>query len=51
MERDTEISAFDVKIDPTQNILGTANMIISVAIVPVGVAKQITINIGFAVSV
>lgn len=51
MERDTEISAFDVKIDPTQNILTTSNMIIAVAIVPVGVAKQITINIGFAVAI
>ena len=51
MERDTEISAFNVKIDSTQDILTTSNMIISVAIVPVGVAKQITINIGFAVSV
>lgn len=51
MERDTEISAFSVKIDPTQDILTTSNMIIAVAIVPVGVAKQITINIGFAVSV
>lgn len=51
MERDTEISAFSVKIDPTQNVLTTSNMVIAVAIVPVGVAKQITINIGFAVSV
>ncbi len=51
MERDTEISAFSVKIDPTQDILTTSNMVIAVAIVPVGVAQQITINIGFAVSV
>ena len=51
MERDTEISAFSVSIDPTQDILTTSNLIIAVAIVPVGVAKKITINIGFAVSV
>lgn len=51
MERDTEISAFNVSIDPTQDILTTSNLIIAVAIVPVGVAKKITINIGFAVSV
>lgn len=51
MERDVEISAFDVTVDPTQNVLSSSNVTVAVAIVPVGVAKTITVNIGFAVSI
>jgi hypothetical protein len=51
MERDEEISAFNVIIDPTQDILATSKLIITIQIVPVGVARQIEINIGFTVSV
>lgn len=51
MVRDTEISAFGVDIDTTQNVLSTSNLIISVKIVPIGVARQITINIGFSLSI
>jgi len=51
MVRDTEISAFAVDIDTTQNVLSTSNLIISVKIVPIGVARQITVNIGFTLSI
>jgi hypothetical protein len=51
MARDSEISAFSVVINPAQNVLTSSNLVIAVAVVPVGVSKQITINIGFAVSV
>lgn len=46
MEADSEISAGLAQIDPTQNILSTSNLIISVQIVPVGIAETITVNIG-----
>lgn len=50
MEADSEISAGLAQIDPTQDILGTSNLIISVQIVPVGIAETITVNIGLALN-
>lgn len=46
-----EISARKVTIDPSQDVLSTSILTIGVLIVPVGVARQIVFNIGFAVSV
>jgi hypothetical protein len=40
-----------VVIDPDQNVLQTSEIVLTVTIIPVGVARQITVNIGFAVSV
>lgn len=51
MVRDNELSAFDVTIDPTQNVLSTNNLTIAVKLVPIGVARQITVNIGFTLSI
>lgn len=51
MERDEEISASSVKIDPTQNVLSTSQLIITVTIVPVGVARNIVVKIGYALSI
>jgi hypothetical protein len=51
MVRDTELSAFAVDIDTTQNVLSTSNLTISIKLVPIGVARQITINIGFTLSI
>ena len=45
------IKAFKVTINPLQNVLSTGKLSIGVKIVPVGVARQIEINIGFAVKV
>lgn len=51
MVRDNELSAFAVTIDPTQNVLSTSNLTIAVKLVPIGVARQITVNIGFTLSI
>ena len=51
MERDGEISAFNVIINPEQDVLSTSKLAMAIQIVPVGVARQIEINIGFAVSI
>lgn len=51
MKRDGEISAFLVTINPVQDILATSKLTIGVKIVPVGVARKIEFNIGFAVKV
>ena len=40
-----EISASEVKIDPTQDVLATSTLTVSVDIVPTGIAEFITINI------
>lgn len=51
METDGEISGFEVLLDPTQNVLSTSKIVMGVKIVPVGVAREIEINLGFALSV
>jgi hypothetical protein len=48
---DGTLPANSVLIDPDQNVLLTSEIVITVTIVPVGVARQITVNIGFAVSI
>jgi len=51
MQRRGEVSAFSVVIDPDQDVLSTSKLTITIKIVPVGVARNIVVNIGFAVSV
>jgi hypothetical protein len=51
MEREGELSAFQVLIDPTQNVLSTSKVVISIKIVPIGVAEFIEVNIGFTLSI
>lgn len=51
MQRDFELSAFKVTIDPTQDVLTDNELTIAVKLVPVGVADTITVNIGFALSI
>jgi hypothetical protein len=46
-----EISAMDVLIDPTQNVLATSTLTITVKIVPVGIAEQIVVNIGLTTAI
>jgi hypothetical protein len=50
-DENNELPANSVLIDPDQNVLSTSQIIITVQIVPVGVARLITVNIGFVVSV
>jgi hypothetical protein len=49
MVTDLELSGFSVVIDPSQNVLASSEIVLTVTLVPVGVARQITINIGFGV--
>ena len=46
-----EISARKVTIDPSQNVLASSVLNIGILIVPVGVAREIVFNIGFAVNI
>lgn len=50
MAANNEVSAYDCTISPAQNILATSNLEVSVAIVPYGTSKTITVNIGFVAS-
>ncbi len=51
MQRDFELSAFEVTIDPAQDVLSDNELTIAVKLVPVGVADTITVNIGFALTI
>lgn len=51
MQRDREVSEFSVVINPKQNVLSTSKLIVNVKMVPVGVADEIEVNIGFALSI
>ena len=51
MVRNNELSAYAVIINPVQPILQTGNLTIAIELVPIGVARKITINIGFTVSI
>lgn len=50
MQINGEISQFQVLIDPTQNVASTSTLELTVKIVPVGVARFITVNIGFSLT-
>ena len=49
MLRDSEMSGYTVYIDPAQNIVATSILNIQVRITPMGVARNIVVNLGFAV--
>lgn len=46
-----ELSAFEVIVDPDQDVLSTSTIVLSVSLVPVGVAREIVFNIGFVTSI
>jgi hypothetical protein len=50
MRRDSEISDFDTTISAVQNVLSTGKIVVSVNIVPIGVARNFVVNIGFNVA-
>lgn len=45
MQRDGEISAYGISIDPTQNVASTSKVVIAVKDIPVGVARNIEVDI------
>jgi hypothetical protein len=51
MVRDGEVSAVSVSIDPSQNVATTSIVIVTINLVPIGVARNITVNIGFQASI
>jgi hypothetical protein len=57
MQRDGEISGtpekpgFSVAINASQNVLSTGKLVVAISIIPIGVARNITVNIGFNVSI
>lgn len=51
MESQGELSGFAVSINPEQDVLANSTLQIDVRLVPVGVARNIDISLGFAVSV
>ncbi|MEG3973460.1 DUF2586 family protein [Microcoleus sp. herbarium8] len=51
MERDGEISGFKIFINPNQDVLSTSKLEVTLKVVPVGVMREITVNLGFALQV
>lgn len=51
MRQNGEISEGEIIINPAQDILGTSKLVIGAKIVPVGVSREIEVNIAFAVKV
>lgn len=50
MAADGEVSAGQASVDPTQDVLSTSTLTVSIAIVPVGIAETIVVNIGLTTS-
>lgn len=51
MVRDGELSAYAVEIDTAQNVLSTSTLVVTVRLLPIGVARYINVNIGFTLSI
>ena len=51
MVRNNEASAISVSIDPMQNVASTSQVVVTINIVPIGVARNIVVNIGFKTSI
>jgi hypothetical protein len=51
MIRDNELSAQKVQIATNQNVLSTGKLVISVQLLPIGVARAIQVNIGFVTAI
>ena len=51
MEIDGELSNHKVTIDPTQNVISSNKLVLSIVDIPVGVARNIEINTGFTTKI
>jgi hypothetical protein len=53
MEKAGELSknGYSVEIDPTQNFLQTSELFVTIKLVPKGVSRNITVNLGFALRI
>lgn len=50
MIRDGELSDATITIDPTQNVAQTSSITVAVDMVPIGVARNIIVNIGYKIN-
>jgi hypothetical protein len=50
MVRNSELSNQKVTVSSAQNVLTTGKLVIAVELLPIGVARAITVNIGFVTS-
>jgi len=48
MKRNNNISDYSVSINSAQNVLSTGLLTIGIVLIPKGVARNINVNIGFA---
>lgn len=46
-----ELSAYSVAISPSQDVLATSNILVTISMIPTGSARTITINLSFAASI
>lgn len=51
MVSDGEISAAKCLVDPKQNVLSTSQLVVTLKIVPTGIAEEIIVNIGLTTSI
>lgn len=47
MTKDGELSQQSVTIDPTQNVATTSQVIVTIEMIPIGIARNIIVNIGY----
>lgn len=47
MQRDGEISGFKIYINPNQEVLTNSRLLVTIKIVPVGVLREVVVNLGF----
>lgn len=50
MQRNGELSGYQVFVDPDQNVLSTSKVAVKIALVPKGVSRTIEVTIGFTTS-
>lgn len=51
MEKDGDLSGYEVIINPSQNVLSSSTVTVTLQLVPIGVSRQFTVNIGFVTKV
>lgn len=51
MVKNEELIGFETYIDPNQNVVSTGNLNVSVQLVPYGIARKITVTLGYSITV
>jgi len=50
MVSDGELSGYKIVVDPTQNVQSTGTIVLTIQLLGVGIARNITVNIGYVLS-